>query len=231
MKTIILFFSIQLLVMTSYAQLQSKDSIATAANEEFLYLIDGDSVAVQSIALKEIIILDKIDFQSKLDYKKYLILKRKTRKVYPYAKMAADTLIKLVMDLEDMKKKRHRKKYIRNMQRFMEDRFTPELKKLTRTEGQILVKLIHRQTGITMYELIKEYRSGFKAFLYDRTAHLFNISLKRKFEPYTVYEDYLIEDILERSFQDGVLLRQPSSVKSSLYDLVDKWKGHKPVYE
>lgn len=231
MKTIILFFSIQFLAMTSYAQLQSKDSIATAEQEEFLYLIDGDSVAVESIALKEIIILDKIDFESKLDYKKYLILKRKTRKVYPYAKMAADTLIKLVIDLQDMKKKRHRKKYIKNMQRFMEDRFTPELKKLTRTEGQILVKLIHRQTGITMYELIKEYRSGFKAFVYDRTAHLFNISLKKKFKPYEQYEDYLIEDILERSFQDGVLLRQPSSVKSSLYELADKWEGYKPVYE
>ena len=109
----------------------------------------------------------------------------------------------------------------------MQDRFAPELKKLTRTEGQILVKLIHRQTGITMYDLVKEYRSGFKAFVYDRTAHFFNISLKREFQPTKVYEDYLIEDILQRSFQDGILERQPTASKVSFYDLVDIWKGYR----
>ena len=229
MKAFFLYVIFYLCTLTVVAQVT--DSIGPVLNEEFLYLIDGDSVAVESIALNEIIILDKIEFDSKQEYKKYLILKKKTRRVYPYAKMAADTLIKLVVDLQDIKKKRHRKKYIKNMQHFMEDRFTPELKKLTRTEGQILVKLIYRQTGITMYDLIKEYRNGFKAFIYDRTAHLFSISLKKKFDPLNVYEDYLIEDILQRSFQDGVLERQPSSVKHSFYDLLDKWDGHKPVYE
>ena len=229
MKAFFLYVIFYLCTLTVVAQVT--DSIGPVLNEEFLYLIDGDSVAVESIALNEIIILDKIEFDSKKEYRKYLILKKKTRRVYPYAKMAADTLIKLVVDLQDIKKKRHRKKYIKNMQHFMEDRFTPELKKLTRTEGQILVKLIYRQTGITMYDLIKEYRNGFKAFIYDRTAHLFSISLKKKFDPLNVYEDYLIEDILQRSFQDGVLERQPSSVKHSFYDLLDKWDGHKPVYE
>jgi len=229
MKAFFLYVIFYLCTLTVVAQVT--DSIGPVLNEEFLYLIDGDSVAVESIALNEIIILDKIEFDSKQEYKKYLILKKKTRRVYPYAKMAADTLIKLVVDLQDIKKKRHRKKYIKNMQHFMEDRFTPELKKLTRTEGQILVKLIYRQTGITMYDLIKEYRNGFKAFIYDRTAHLFSISLKKKFDPLNVYEDYLIEDILQRSFQDGVLERQPSSVKHSFYDLLDKWDGYKPVYE
>ena len=57
--------------------------------------------------------------------------------------MAADTLSKLVLDLNDIEKRRHRRKYIKRMQRFMEDRFTPELKKLTRTEGQILVCLLY----------------------------------------------------------------------------------------
>ena len=146
--------------------------------------------------------------------------------MYPYAKMAADTLSKLVTDLNDIKKRRQRRKYIKRMQRFMEDRFTPELKKLTRTEGQILVKLIHRQTGVTMYELIKEYRNGFKAFVYDTTAHLFNISLKRKFEPKKEYEDYLIEDILHRSFQEGILEEQIPVIYYPILDLRDVWKGY-----
>lgn len=221
MKIHILFLLLYIGVYTMYSQ--TKDSIASAKSEEFLYLVEGDTIPVEAIALNEVFILDKIEFDNKAAYRKYYILRRKTRKVYPYAKMAADTLSNIVADLKDIKKKRKRKKYIKQMQKFMEDRFTPELKKLTRTEGQILVKLIHRQTNETMYNLIKDYRSGFKAFVYDTTAHLFNISLKKKFEPTIVYEDYLIEDILQRSFQDNILQRQPPAVYVPFIELIDKW--------
>ena len=205
------------------------DSISnTNTDENFLFMMEGDTTAVKAFELDEVLILKKLKFETSLAYKKYLILKRKTRKVYPYAKMAADTLSNLVADLNDLKKKRHRKKHIRKMQRFLQKKFTPELKKMSRTEGQILVKLIHRQTGITMYNLIKEYRNGVKAFFYERTASLFDISLKKEFNPETVYEDYLIEDILERSFQDDVLVRQKSPLNYNLLELSSKWKKPKP---
>lgn len=197
---------------------------ASAGNKDFLFMMEGDSTAVKSFELDEVILLKKLRFESNLEYKKYLILKRKTRKVYPYAKMAADTLTNLVADLKDYRKKRHRNKHIRQMQRFLQKRFTPELKKMTRTEGQILVKLIHRQTGITMFDLIKEYRNGLKAFFYEKTASLFNISLKKEFNPEAVYEDYLIEDILERSFQEDVLERQESPLNYNILEVADKWK-------
>lgn len=225
MRNSILLLILYFCAITVCAQTDN-DSIALAESEQFLFLIEGDSVPNESIQLKEVFILNEIKFKDKAKRRKYLILRRKTRKVYPYAKMAADTLSKLVYDLNDIQKRRQRKKYIKRMQRFMEERFTPELKKLTRTEGQILVKLIHRQTGVTMYELIKEYRNGFKAFIYDRTAHLFNISLKREFEPKKEYEDYLIEDILERSFQDGILQKQRPAVYVPILDLIDIWKGY-----
>ena len=90
----------------------------------------------------------------------------------------------------------------------MEGEFTEQLKKLTKTEGRILIKLIHRQTGETMYELIKEYRSGWKAFWYNTTAKLFKLSLKDKYDPANIKEDYLIEDVLQRAFVNGVLKEQ-----------------------
>lgn len=201
------------------------DSVTSVQTEEdFLFMMEGDSTAVKAFELDEVILLKKLKFDTSLEYKKYLILKRKTRKVYPYAKMAADTLSNLVADLKNYRKKRQKKKHIRKMQRFLQKKFTPELKKMTRTEGQILVKLIHRQTGITMFDLIKEYRNGLKAFFYEKTASLFSISLKREFNPVMVYEDYLIEDILERSFQDDKLVRQKSPLNYNILDVADKWK-------
>jgi len=105
------------------------------------------------------------------------------------------------------------------------------LKKLTRTEGQILVKLIHRQTGKTTFELIKELRSGWRAFWFNSTANLFDISLKREFNPMDVKEDFFIEDILERAFQNRQLKRQDPAIEFDYYDLSDKWLNNKATAE
>ena len=94
---------------------------------------------------------------------------------------------------------------------------------LGREEGRILIKLVHRQTGETMYELIKEYRSGWKAFWYNTTANLFEISLKEEYNPFEIKEDYLIEDILERSFQENKLERQNPAFPIDYLDLKSHW--------
>ncbi|WP_103072601.1 DUF4294 domain-containing protein [Aquimarina sediminis] len=191
------------------------------------YIIEGDTIPHEAIDLDEVIILRKLKFKNKLARRKYLILRRKTRKVYPYAKLASDRLITLNKRLEGIGTKRSKKKYIKILQKYMEEEFTAELKKLTRTEGQILVKLIHRQTGRTMFKLVKEYRSGWRAFWYNNTAKLFNISLKEEYDPINVEEDYWIEDILQRSFQSSILEEQKTALDFSFYDLRDKWTSEK----
>ena len=127
-----------------------------------------------------------------------------------------------------MEKKRDRKQYAKVIQRYIEGEFSDELKKLTRTEGQILIKLIHRQTNRTTFELIKELRSGWRAFWFNNTASLFDLSLKKEYDPMHVKEDYLIEDILQRNFQSGRLERQKDALDLDFFELTDKWLGDKP---
>ncbi len=110
------------------------------------------------------------------------------------------------------------------MQKYIEEEFSEELKKLTRTEGQILVKLIYRQTGTTAFDLVKELRSGWRAFWYNTTARLFKISIKEEFHPDQIEEDYLIEDILQRAFASGKLERQETVLDYNYDDLYNKWK-------
>ena len=186
-------------------------------------IIEGDSIPRRSIDLDEVMLLHKLKFGNREERIRYLILRRKTLKVYPYAKMAADRLDSMNTHLKTLTKKRHKKRYTKKIQKYIEGEFSDELKKLTRTEGQILVKLIHRQTGKTGFELVKELRSGWRAFWYNTTASMFDISLKREFDPNNVKEDYLIEDILQRNFQSGKLDRQKSAVKFDFYDLTNKW--------
>lgn len=186
--------------------------------------MEGDSILQSSIALNEVYVFGRLKFSSYNDKLRYYILRRKTRKVYPYAKLAAERLVELNDSLEHIKKKSHKRRFTRKVQRFIEDEFSEELKKLTRTEGQILVKLIYRQTGITAFDLVKELRSGWRAFWYNTTAKMFNISLKEEFHPDLVHEDYLIEDILQRAFADFSLERQPSVLDYDYATLTNIWK-------
>lgn len=203
-----------------FAQVDPVERDSTAVE---YYYIDGDSIPVSIIDLDAVLVLGKLKFDNKEDRIRYLILKRRTIKVYPYAKLAAERLVELNKRLETLERKSEKRRYAKIIQKYIEEEFSAELKKLTRKEGQILVKLIHRQTGKTTFQLIQELRSGWRAFWFNNTAKLFDISLKEEFNPLDVSEDYLIEDILERAFQNGQLERQKSAFPIDYFELTNKW--------
>ncbi|RLD25602.1 MAG: DUF4294 domain-containing protein [Bacteroidetes bacterium] len=186
-------------------------------------IVEGDSIPRIAINLDEVMLLHKLKFNSKEDRRRYLILRRKTIKVYPYAKLAAERLETLNKRLDNIERRRDKKRYAKRIQKYIEGEFSEKLKKFTRTEGQILIKLIHRQTGKTAFSLIKELRNGWRAFWFNNTAKLFDMSLKKKYDPLNEKEDYLIEDVLQRNFQSGRLERQKSPLDLDFYDLTDKW--------
>lgn len=220
MKKGIIFFVFSLAVLGVSAQLEEQplDSLA-----EKMIIIEGDSIMYNSIPLDEVYVFGKLDFSNYNEKLRYYILRRKTLKVYPYAKLAAERLSELNDSLAKIKKPRHRKKYTKKVQKYIEGEFSDELKKLTRTEGQILVKLIYRQTGKTTFDLVKELRSGWRAFWYSTTAKMFKISLKEEFKPDLIQEDYLIEDILQRAFTASRLERQNSVLDFNFMELENKW--------
>ncbi len=213
---------ILLLTISFFGFSQIEDQPLDSVTEK-LIMVEGDSVFKSSIALEEVYLFGKLkfpDYKSKL---RYYILRRKTLKVYPYAKLAAERLVELNDSIVKIKRKSKRKKYTKKIQKYIEEEFSEELKKLTRTEGQILVKLIHRQTGSTAFSLVKELRSGWRAFWYSTTAKMFSISLKEEFNPREVHEDYLIEDILQRAFAAERLERQATVLDYDYAALNNKW--------
>lgn len=191
-------------------------------------IIEGDSIPVTSVELNEVLLLPNLKFEDRDARIRYIILRRKTIKVYPYAKLAAERLEALQNRLNTLERKRDKKRYARVIQKYIEEEFSAELKKLTKTEGQILVKLIHRQTGKTTFELIRELRNGWRAFWFNSTASLFDISLKKEFSPIDEEEDYLIEDILQRAFQNRQIDRQKPAFYIDFYACVEKWGKPKP---
>lgn len=188
-----LFFFLIIFIAT-YQNVFSQDE-----NNSTYFKVEGDSIYKKEIDLNEVVIYNPVEFLNNKERLDYFVLKRKVLKVYPYAKMASERLKKLNSRLDKIKSKRKRKKYTRMLEKFLQDELTVELKRLTRTEGQILVKLIYRETGSTAFSLVRELRNGFKAFTYNTIARVFKISLKETYDPMNVREDQFIEDILRNS--------------------------------
>lgn len=185
-------------------QKEKLDSLPININN-YILIKPGDTL---NIKLNEITILPKPKFKSSEDVRYYLWFRRKVSKAYPYAKLASKRLDTLNARLERIPNKRKKRKYTRQIQKYIEGEFTDQIKKMTRTEGRILIKLIHRQTDKTAFNNIKGLRSGWKAFWYNTTANLFKLSLKDDYQPEIENEDFLIEYILQQSFQIGALERQ-----------------------
>ena len=182
---------------------------------------ENDSVFSEPVLLEEVTISrQKLDPEAK---KQYLTLQNRVWRTYPYAKVASDRLLALNKNMNLLKTDREKKKYFKIIENYMENEFSGQLKKLSRKQGQILVKLIHRQTGFTTFDLIKDYKSGWKAFWSNNTAKLFDINLKTTYQPTENNEDYLIECILSRSFDNGRLQNQTAANPVDFNELSNLW--------
>ena len=186
------------------------------------YVLKESDTISEPIELEEIIVYkEHLDPEAK---KQFLLLQNRVYKVYPYAKVAAERLVVLNKNMSVLTTNREKKKYFKIAEEYMNNEFEAKLKKLSRKQGQILVKLIYRQTGISTFDLIKELKSGWKAFWSNSTARLFDINLKTKYAPYQVNEDYLIETILYRAFNRGRLIKQESATPVDYDELSDYWE-------
>ena len=115
--------------------------------------------------------------------------------MYPYAEVAGEMLQDFDDTLQTIKSEVRRKKYMKKVEEELKAEFTGELKKLTIKQGIILVKLIDRETGNTSYDLIKQLRGSFSAFIWQSLARLFGSNLKLEYDPYG--EDAMIEEIVQ----------------------------------
>ena len=195
---------------------------------EDYFVIEGDTIIHSEIELKEVVLFQPLRFENYDEAKRYVILRERTYRVYPFAKIAADRLEILNTRLDQIRSKRKRREYLKRLEDFIYNEFEKELKKLSRSQGRILIKLVHRQTGETTHNLVKELRNGWRAFIYQTTASLFKLSLKDNYDPDTVYEDYLIEDILQRAFSVDRLEPQDTALDYDLDSLYKFWKENKP---
>jgi hypothetical protein len=157
-------------------------------------VVNGDTIPV--VTLPGVQIIDFANPEVLKNLQAYYRLRFNVIKVYPYARLAALKIGELHMALDTIRDNRSRKKYIKEFERQLKEDFEEPLKKLSINQGKILVKLINRETGNTAYEVIREFRTSFSAFLWQKLAWLYGNDLKTRYDP-SSGEDQSIEYIVQ----------------------------------
>ena len=181
----------------------------TKINQE---LSEMDSISPEDLAIFDTIKLDDanllhLNLRTEMEKKYYLWLRKRVRDVWPYVKVAVDEYNSIQDTSQYFSNNRERKKYIKKRQTDLANEFENQLKDLSLSRGQILVKLIHRETGKTSHDIIKELRGGLNAFLWNTAGGAYNLDLKTQFDAHKTREDLYIEVILEKDFRSGRLER------------------------
>lgn len=141
----------------------------------------------------EVEVTRKRIFRSPEDKARYLRLRYNVMKVLPYANYAQNKYQQLYRDLAVTDSKREQKRLVKACEKEIKDMFNREIKKLTISQGAILIKLIDRQTGHSSYEVVKDLKGGISAFFYQSIAKVFGHNLKNTYSP---EEDFEIENII-----------------------------------
>lgn len=163
-------------------------------------IVNGDIFFITDVAEVKV-----LAFKNKEEKKKYNILKRRVLKVYPYAISAKEKLMNIQVGLDSIRKRRHKKRYTKEVAKWVKEEYADRLKNLTMSEGKILVKLIHRETQTTSYKIVKSYRGRFNAFFWQTMAKFWDNNLKTEYDPVNNREDMLIEHILIQAELEGKL--------------------------
>ena len=175
-------------ITAAKAQPTATDSVLLGA-----IVVDNDTFPMSY--MQNVYITDKLPRRYVRTRRKYDRLKYNVQKVYPYAIIAAEVLkdvdVTLLQYADD---KKARKAYLKTIEKELNKRFKGELENLTITQGQILVKLINRQTGKNCFSIIKELKGGFSAVIWQSLALLFSNNLKKEYDPYDRDKD--IEDVV-----------------------------------
>ena len=149
---------------------------------------------IPHIMLSEVKIVPEWRFRSKRERRVYNRLVKNIKVTLPYARVAARKLEVINAELAHIEGDKARKEYLKEAEKRLFNEFEQPLRKLTFSQGRMLIKLIDRETGETSYNLIKEYRGGFSAFFWQSVARLFGSNLKEEYD--AEREDRMIEHII-----------------------------------
>ena len=156
-------------------------------------VIDGDSVMM--IVFNDIDVFPPLRFKNKKQEEYYWRTVRDVRKALPYAKLISETLTETYEYLQTFQSEKERKAYLKEMENEVFNQYKPALKRFTKGQAKILVKLIGRETNQSGYDILKAFLGTTRALFYHGFGKLFGVNINSKYNPIKNKDDATINRI------------------------------------
>ena len=145
-------------------------------------MVEYEGEMIPSFTYGDVYVFKKLVFKNARQAKKYYNIANNIKKVYPIACEIQRTVNRTIAHLDSLPTKKEKDAYLKQAEKDLKAEYYPKLRKLTFSQGKLLIKLIDRQCEMTGYQLIKKYMGGFKAGFYNAFASLFGASLKKEYD-------------------------------------------------
>ncbi len=153
----------------------------TARVRNSTQIIDGDTIAL--VDIRPVVIFPPVKTGTKREAARFDRLVYNIKIVYPYAKLAGKKLREYKAILDTMPSEKSRKLFLKKAEKDLEAQFGDQIKDMSFSQGKILIKLIYRETGNSTFDIVKELRGGFSAFIWQTLARIFGYDLKTDYDP------------------------------------------------
>jgi hypothetical protein len=195
MKRLFIICMVLLFCVGGYSQtgeVSAPDSSQSIFNVLKTATYDGQTYPL--VELNEITVYGKMPRGVRFNYRRHARLVYNVRRVYPYALLVRNEVGRVNRLLETMPNKKDQNNFLQQYEKDIFKEYEDDMKKLTFSQGKILIKLIERETQNTSFDLIRQYRGKFSATFWQSIARIFGADLKADYDP--AGEDYLIEQVI-----------------------------------
>lgn len=196
MKTKFNLIVLMVLAAFGYSTLHAQQKSTPSDNGKKVYLTpmcvyEGDTIPC--VRLRTVYIFKPLKFKNRRERIRYNKLVRDVKKVLPIANEVNGIIIETYEYLQTLPPS-ERQKHLKRVEKGLKEQYMPRMKKLTFSQGKLLIKLVDRQTNSTGYELVKAFLGPFRAGFYQTFATLFGASLKKEYDP--TGDDALTERVI-----------------------------------
>lgn len=199
LKSIIIILAASLCALSSYAQSDVVNVDINAARQDVYrkkyhkITEDGDTVLV--LVMNQITVFPPIKFKNKKEEQFYWRTVRDVKLTLPYAKLICATLTETYEYIETFPTQKEREKHLKQMEKDVFNQYKPALKKFSKNQARLLVKLIQRETNQSSYNILKAFLGSFRATFWQGFGKLFGVNLKGEYHPEKDRKDAIIERV------------------------------------
>lgn len=144
-------------------------------------LVDNDSI--QYVELNTLYVYPKLTFKNERQRQAYNRLVANIKKVLPIAKEVNSIIVETYEYLQTLPDKKSKDEHMKRVEKGIRKEYTPRMKKLTYSQGKLLIKLVYRECNSSSYQLIQAFLGPIRAGFYQAFASLFGASLTKKYDP------------------------------------------------